>query len=46
MLLVNYEWTLPKESIHAQGVKNEFGAFGLSIPHDLDIDFVRRKPVC
>jgi cytochrome P450 len=43
MLLVNYEWSLPADSMHAHQVKNEFGAFGLSIPHDLDVDFVRRK---
>ncbi|GLB43325.1 putative cytochrome P450 [Lyophyllum shimeji] len=43
MMLVNYEWKLPAHSMHARQVKNEFGAFGLSIPHDLDIEFVRRK---
>ncbi|KAF8074653.1 cytochrome P450 4F5 [Lyophyllum atratum] len=43
MLLVNYEWSLPANSMHEHQVKNEFGAFGLSIPHDLDVDFVRRK---
>lgn len=43
MLLLHYEWSLPPGSIHESQVKNEFGAFGLSIPHDLDIEFVRRK---
>ncbi|KAG6855941.1 hypothetical protein H0H87_009134 [Tephrocybe sp. NHM501043] len=43
MLLIKYEWSLPAKSPHAQQVQNEFGAFGLSIPHALDVHFVRRK---
>ncbi|KAG5643881.1 hypothetical protein DXG03_009511 [Asterophora parasitica] len=43
MLLANYEWTLPAGSIHEKRVHNEFGAFGLSIPHELDVEFVKRK---
>lgn len=43
MLLMNFEWTLPSNSMHRSQVKNSFGAFGLSIPVDLDINFVRRK---
>ncbi|KAF8636248.1 hypothetical protein AX16_011018 [Volvariella volvacea WC 439] len=43
MLLKEYEWRLPSDSVHADYVKNEFGAFGLSIPHDLDIEFVKRR---
>ncbi|RDB23781.1 Docosahexaenoic acid omega-hydroxylase CYP4F3 [Hypsizygus marmoreus] len=43
MLLMSYEWSLPANSVHAREVKNEFGAFGLSIPHDLDLEFVQRK---
>ncbi|KAH0582491.1 hypothetical protein H2248_010435 [Termitomyces sp. 'cryptogamus'] len=43
MLLLNYNWSLPKNSPHAEQVQNEFGAFGLSIPHALDINFVRRS---
>ncbi|TFK34497.1 cytochrome P450 [Crucibulum laeve] len=39
MLLKYYEWSLPSDSMHADYVKNEFGAFGLSIPHDLDVEF-------
>ncbi|KAJ3515318.1 hypothetical protein NLJ89_g1839 [Agrocybe chaxingu] len=42
MLLRQYEWRLPARSPHADYVKNEFGAFGLSIPHDLDIEFTKR----
>lgn len=42
MLLMHYVWTLPGNSIHADHIKNEFGAFGLSIPHDLDVEFVKR----
>lgn len=43
MLLMNYEWSLPEKSMHAGQIQNEFGAFGLSIPHALDIKFVRRS---
>lgn len=39
MLLLRYEFALPAGSEHARGLKNEFGAFGLSIPHELDIEF-------
>ncbi|KAG6849674.1 hypothetical protein H0H93_006390 [Arthromyces matolae] len=42
MLLLHYEWSLPKKSPHAHQVQNEFGAFGLSIPHALDVNFTRR----
>ncbi|KAF9463621.1 cytochrome P450 [Collybia nuda] len=43
MLLKNYEWSLPENSHHEDWVMNEFGAFGLSIPHELDIKFKRRN---
>ncbi|KAG5652534.1 hypothetical protein H0H81_004691 [Sphagnurus paluster] len=43
MLLLNYEWSLPAGSPHARRVQNEFGAFGLSIPHHLDVEFIQRK---
>ncbi|KAG6832165.1 hypothetical protein H0H92_004896 [Tricholoma furcatifolium] len=43
MLLIHYQWSLPKKSPHSQQVQNEFGAFGLSIPHHLDVDFEKRK---
>lgn len=42
MLLTRYEWTLPENSPHEKWVQNEFGAFGLSIPHHLDLNFVKR----
>ncbi|EAU89601.2 cytochrome P450 4F5 [Coprinopsis cinerea okayama7 len=41
MLLIEYEWRVPTDSEHREWVKNEFGAFGLSIPHHLDIEFVK-----
>lgn len=43
MLLKDYEWSLPLGSPHADFVQNEFGAFGLSIPRDLDIEFVKKR---
>lgn len=41
MLLREYSWTLPADSPHRDGVKNGFQAFALSLPENLDIDFVR-----
>ncbi|EGO03909.1 hypothetical protein SERLA73DRAFT_175595 [Serpula lacrymans var. lacrymans S7.3] len=42
MLLREYEWTLPEDSIHANGIKNAFSPFALTVPHDLDIIFRKR----
>ncbi|KAH9935982.1 cytochrome P450 [Epithele typhae] len=47
MLLREYRWTLPEDSVHRDFLKNGFSAFALSLPEKLDIDFVRigEKPV-
>ncbi|EIW76825.1 cytochrome P450 [Coniophora puteana RWD-64-598 SS2] len=39
MFLREFEWTLPKGSIHENGIQNSFFAFSLSMPYDLDITF-------
>ena len=44
MLLREYRWTLPKDSVHNDGLKNGFSAFALNLPENLDIDFVRIAP--
>lgn len=41
MLLREYKWSIPEESIHRDGIKNAFSPFALSLPYDVDIDFVR-----
>ncbi|EGO03907.1 hypothetical protein SERLA73DRAFT_175594 [Serpula lacrymans var. lacrymans S7.3] len=41
-LLREYEWTLPKDPIHADGIKNAFSPFALTLPRDLDIIFRKR----
>lgn len=38
-VLTQFQVTLPAGSHHAERVLNEFGAFGLSVPHGLDIAF-------
>jgi cytochrome P450 len=43
MLLREYEWTLPTNSIHQNGLKNAFSPFALTLPHDLHITFTKRK---
>ncbi|KAG0703250.1 cytochrome P450 [Suillus ampliporus] len=43
MLLREYEWTLPADSIHRSGLKNAFSPFALTLPHDLHITFTKRK---
>ncbi|KAG1863014.1 cytochrome P450 [Suillus tomentosus] len=43
MLLREYEWTLPADSIHQDGLKNAFSPFALTLPHDLHITFTKRK---
>ncbi|KAG2032475.1 cytochrome P450 [Suillus americanus] len=43
MLLREYEWTLPADSIHRDGLKNAFSPFALTLPHDLHITFTKRK---
>ncbi|KAH7930351.1 cytochrome P450 [Leucogyrophana mollusca] len=42
MLVREYEWVLPEPSIHADGIKNAFSPFALTLPCDLDITFRRR----
>ncbi|KAJ7439659.1 cytochrome P450 [Mycena latifolia] len=39
LLSMKYEFCLPEGSQHTGGLKNEFGAFGLSVPHALDVEF-------
>lgn len=39
MLLREYEWTLPSDSIHKDGLKTAFSAFALALPRDLYVDF-------
>lgn len=40
MLLREYRWTVPRDSIHVGGnIKNAFSPFALSLPYDIDIDF-------
>ena len=41
MLLSEWEWTLPKDSRHRDGLKNGFSSFALSLPKDLYLDFKR-----
>lgn len=43
MLLRQYEWALPAKSRHAVAVQNAFSPFALSLPHQLDLEFTRRK---
>lgn len=43
MLLREWEWTLPADSPHRNGIKNGFSPFALSLPKDLYMDFQRRK---
>lgn len=42
MLLREWEWTLPTNSEHLNGIKNGFSPFALSLPKDLYVDFKRR----
>lgn len=39
LLLMKYEFCLPQGSEHTEGLKNEFAAFGLSVPYELDVEF-------
>ncbi|KAI0083058.1 cytochrome P450 [Irpex rosettiformis] len=41
MLLIKYEWTLPQDSKHCEGLKNGLSTFALNLPEDLYIDFCR-----
>ncbi|KAI0774755.1 cytochrome P450 [Trametes elegans] len=41
MLLREYRLALPKDSIHADTLKNAFTAFALSLPDNLDIEFTK-----
>ncbi|EGO00251.1 hypothetical protein SERLA73DRAFT_135995 [Serpula lacrymans var. lacrymans S7.3] len=43
MLLREYTWTLPEDSIHKDGLKNAFSPFALTLPYDLNITFTKRK---
>ncbi|PFH47753.1 hypothetical protein AMATHDRAFT_6456 [Amanita thiersii Skay4041] len=42
MLLREYEWTLPRNSIHKEQLKNAFSPFALTLPYNLDIKFSKR----
>jgi hypothetical protein len=42
MLLREYEWELPKHTVHAESPQNGFSPFALSLPKDLQIVFRRR----
>jgi cytochrome P450 len=42
MLLREYEWSLPTDSIHKHGLKNAFSPFALTLPQDLHITFTKR----
>ncbi|KAI5118891.1 hypothetical protein M0805_002807 [Coniferiporia weirii] len=42
MLLREYEWSLPADSVHKEGIRNAFSVFALNLPEDLDIIFKRR----
>ncbi|PCH41955.1 cytochrome P450 [Wolfiporia cocos MD-104 SS10] len=39
MLLREYEWTIPTDSIHINGIRNAFSPFAINAPFDMDIDF-------
>lgn len=39
MLLQQWEWNLPADSPHHDGIKNGFSSFALSLPRDMDIIF-------
>ncbi|EJF58701.1 cytochrome P450 [Dichomitus squalens LYAD-421 SS1] len=41
MLLREYRWTVPTDSIHHGYIKNAFSPFALSLPYDVYIDFTR-----
>ncbi|KAF5342789.1 hypothetical protein D9758_017117 [Tetrapyrgos nigripes] len=41
MFLREYEWALPSNSIHLNGIQNSFSPFALTLPHDLH--FIFRK---
>ena len=41
MLLREYAWEVPQDSIHRDRVKNAFSPFSLSLPYDVDIAFRR-----
>lgn len=43
MLLRDWEWTLPVSSLHQERIRNGPSPFALSLPKDLDVDFIRRK---
>lgn len=41
MLLREYRWTLPDDSIHKDGLHNAFSPFALTLPHDLEVVFTK-----
>ncbi len=44
MLLREYRWALPEDSIHSGGrLKNRFSAFALNLPYNLYINFTQIK---
>ncbi|PCH41958.1 cytochrome P450 [Wolfiporia cocos MD-104 SS10] len=40
-LLREYTWSVPKDSIHSNGIRNAFSTFSLSLPFDVDIEFTK-----
>jgi hypothetical protein len=41
MLLNEWQWTVPEDTIHGDTIKNAFSPFALSLPKDLFIRFKR-----
>ncbi|EIW58355.1 cytochrome P450 [Trametes versicolor FP-101664 SS1] len=41
MLLREYRWWIPKDTVHHDYIKNAFSPFALSLPYDVDIDIVK-----
>ncbi|KAH9934285.1 cytochrome P450 [Fomitopsis serialis] len=43
VMLMEFEWEIPSDSIHLHGVRNAFSSFALNLPFDMDILFRRRR---
>lgn len=43
IMLMEFEWEIPSDSIHLDGVRNVFSSFALNLPFDVDIIFRRRR---
>ncbi|TBU48029.1 cytochrome P450 [Dichomitus squalens] len=39
MLLREFRWKLPRESIHRDHIRNSFSSFALNLPYNVDIEF-------